>query len=214
MIEIWKDILEYETLYQVSNLGNVRSLDRLVFNKGNQSFNKVLGKLLIPTLNNGYLAVSLCDKKSFRKTLRVHQLVAITFLNHIPCKYKRIVDHIDNNKLNNNLENLQIIEQRENSSKDKKGTIGANFRQKYNIWECRIVINDKLLYIGSFDTEKEASKKYQDALKAFKQNEPIKVYRKLITNKGKLALNVFEAMGVKLDLKKIKLNGYENRNRY
>ena len=45
-IEIWKDIPGYEGLYQVSNLGNVKSLDRIVFNKGNKSLQKIKGKNL------------------------------------------------------------------------------------------------------------------------------------------------------------------------
>ena len=96
MNEIWKPIKGYEDLYQVSNLGNVKS-------------NKCLLK---PHLKNGYLAVNLYDKHSKCKHHYVHRLVAEEFLLKIPGH--NIVNHIDCNKLNNSSRNLEYCNQKYN----------------------------------------------------------------------------------------------------
>lgn len=106
MQEIWKDIKNYEGLYQVSNLGNVRSLNRIV-NCNIKNNNKAIkkGKILKPNKKrNGYLQVCLLNKQK-RKYCNIHRLVAETFipnLNHLSQ-----VNHIDENKDNNCVDNLE-----------------------------------------------------------------------------------------------------------
>lgn len=99
MQEIWKDVKGYEGLYQVSNIGNVRSVDRYVNNR------KIKGKSLLPSdTGRGYLGVSLY-KNGNKKTLNIHKLVANSF---IPCtKNKSQVNHKDGDKHNNNVSNLE-----------------------------------------------------------------------------------------------------------
>ena len=96
MEEIWKDIKGYEDLYQVSNLGKIKSL-------GNNKSRKE--KILKPRKNNkGYLYMSL-SKNNVKKYYLVHRLVAETFLenpNNYPC-----VNHKDENPLNNTIYNLE-----------------------------------------------------------------------------------------------------------
>lgn len=91
MTEIWKDVIGYEGLYQVSNLGRVKSL--------------IANKLLRPSDNgNGYLVVGL-SKNCDRRQHTVHRLVAKSFL---PNKYGLPqVNHIDGDKSNNCIENLE-----------------------------------------------------------------------------------------------------------
>lgn len=101
MIEVWKDIKGFEGIYQVSNLGRVRSLDRV----GYQG-HKLKGKILKQNkykANLNYLAVKLYSK-GHRKTYRVHQLVAQTFLPN-PNNYKEI-NHKDEEPSNNRVDNL------------------------------------------------------------------------------------------------------------
>lgn len=104
-IEIWKDVVGYEGLYQVSNLGKVRSLDRVV--KRGWCYK---GKLLTPTVNkdNGYLYVNLAGKN---KT--VHRLVALAFIpnpENKPC-----VGHKDTNRQNAKASNLEWVTYSENN---------------------------------------------------------------------------------------------------
>lgn len=169
-VEVWKDIPNYEGYYQVSNLGRVKSLDRVVPHS-KYGFMNVNGRLLKHCKDkDGYEFVSLHNKD--KKTLFVHKLVAIAFLNHKPCGMKIIVDHINNNKLDNRVENLQLTNNRHNSSKDKIGLtskyIGVNLHKQSNRWRARIMINKKQLSLGYFDTELEASKAYQLKLKEIK----------------------------------------------
>ena len=103
-VEVWKDYKDYEGLYQASNLGRMRSLDRWVSSKnGSMQFKK--GRILkLINHNRGYLSVNLC-KNNKRKTYLVHRIIAETFLpnpDNLPC-----VNHKDENKLNNNVDNLE-----------------------------------------------------------------------------------------------------------
>ena len=167
--EIWKDIPNYEGLYQVSNFGNVKSLKRYVKGKVEDRLQKenILSKRLVGDIGNQYYAVTLCNNKD-RKQIKISVLVAMAFLNHIPNGYVGFtVDHIDNNPLNNNVNNLQVITKRENSSKDRKGIskyTGVTFNKKTNKWRSQIWINGQNKTLGSFDDELEAHRAYQKEL--------------------------------------------------
>ena len=117
-------------------------------------------------MSSGYLAVGLSlNKKS--KTRTVHQLVAITFLNHIQCGHNLVVDHIDEDNTNNKLSNLRIYTNRENLSRrgGTSGYAGVSFHKARGKWLARIRIKDKRINLGYFKDEVEASKMYQTALK-------------------------------------------------
>ena len=95
MEEVWKDIEEYEGLYQVSNLGRVKSLN----------YNNTKKEKIIKTLNNrGYLKVILC-KNNECKNFLIHRLVANAFIEN-PNNYNEI-NHIDECKTNNIVNNLE-----------------------------------------------------------------------------------------------------------
>lgn len=103
MKEVWKDIDGYEGLYQVSNLGRIKSLSRTVINGG-----RVMKKraTIMNTSKNstGYLQVNLCVN-NIRKKLLVHRIVATAFINN-PQNLPQ-VNHIDENKQNNRVDNLE-----------------------------------------------------------------------------------------------------------
>jgi len=164
MKEIYKDIPNYEGLYQVSNLGNVKSLARI------DSIGRNLKEKILAPVNTtgGYTRINLC-RLGKRSQFCIHKLVAMAFLNHIPDGYNSVVDHIDNNPKNNNLYNLQIISARQNSSKDRKiGTskyTGVSWKKSNKKWYSQIYINGRFMYLGLFDCEIEAHEAYQNKLK-------------------------------------------------
>jgi len=153
------DIVGYEGLYQASDWGNIKSL----------SYNRTSKERLLKMTDrgDGYLHVSLF-KGVEKRTLRVHQLIAITFLGHVPDgTHKIVVDHIDSNKLNNRVDNLQLITQRQNTSKKRSGTsrfIGVSWVGNCNKWKASISINGKVVYLGLFTDELAASEAYQNRL--------------------------------------------------
>lgn len=107
-MEVYKSIKGYEGLYEISNFGNVKSLPRSVKIGKNNRF--VEGKILKPiTIFGGYLAVNFVNKK--RKQYLIHRLVAETFYGQ---NNKLVVNHIDFDKTNNKLENLEFCTQKEN----------------------------------------------------------------------------------------------------
>lgn len=103
-MEEWRDITEYEGYYQVSSKGNVRSLDRTIVNSDG-STRRIKGKQLTPFITNvGYVQVRLM-KNGNQKHMYVHRLVSKEFISN-PMNYKE-VNHIDYNKENNCVENLE-----------------------------------------------------------------------------------------------------------
>jgi hypothetical protein len=163
-MEIWKTIKDYPN-YQVSNLGNVKSLN---YNKTKKE------KLLSKCVNsNGYETVNLYKNGQFKNT-KVHKLVAQEFLNHKPCGYKLVVNHINFIKTDNRVENLEIVTARENSNqKHLKSTsdfVGVSWLKSRNKWRSVIRINKKTKHLGLFDTELKASEYYQIALKNHLKN--------------------------------------------
>lgn len=107
MQEIWRDIPNYEGKYQVSILGRVRSIDRKVYRNDKHSgcLHSVNGRILKPmSFGRGYLAVNLY-KNNHRKLITIHRLVAITFIPNTN-NYQQ-VNHIDENKHNNCVNNLE-----------------------------------------------------------------------------------------------------------
>lgn len=113
MQEVWKDIEGYEGYYQVSNLGRVRGVDRIVERKDGTT-QRVSGKLLTPkgyADSHHYAAVHL-RKGSSNRTVEVHRLVAYAFVPN-PNKMG-VVDHIDGDMFNNMASNLRWCTQADN----------------------------------------------------------------------------------------------------
>lgn len=131
-MEIWRPVKGYEGLYEVSNKGRIRSLDRIAIFKDGRS-RKYYGKVLeIKTVNNsGYLTVGLHNNGK-QKTLLVHRVVAEAFIDN-PNRYPE-VNHIDQDKLNNRIENLEWCTHIKNVNHGDEIERGAakqrrNFRQ-------------------------------------------------------------------------------------
>lgn len=124
MQEIWKGIEGFE-YYQVSNLGRVRSIDKKTpFLGGMRSFK---GQILKPNTAGDYPDVKL-SKGIPRKmhTRRIHRLVAESFIYPNYSKDGLVVNHIDGNKSNNNLHNLEVVTHRENIRHAKETGLNPN----------------------------------------------------------------------------------------
>lgn len=143
MIEIWKQIKDFP-YHEVSNLGRVRSLRRW---SGTKYYNRISLLSLYQNKNNGYIYVWL-NFNGKGKNIRVHKLVAETFLSNY--KNDISINHIDGNKSNNRLDNLEwctpkeniqhyikslnLGERNRNIIKDyKKGINKKQIKEKYNL---------------------------------------------------------------------------------
>jgi len=111
--EIWKDISSYEGMYQISNIGNVKSLSRMMRTYGKTKYHLSKEKnLSLVTAGAGYKHIGLC-KGGKCSIFTVHRLVAQAFVpnpNNLPC-----VNHIDGVKLNNNYMNLEWCTKAQNN---------------------------------------------------------------------------------------------------
>lgn len=127
--EIWKDIAGYEGLYQVSNLGRVRSLDRTVKSCHGATQN-IKGKIIKYKNSRGYACVGLCINKSV-KYMRVHRLVALSFIPN-PHNYPHI-NHKDCNPYNNQVDNLEWCTPKYNNNyREHNSKLSAFMKMLYN----------------------------------------------------------------------------------
>ena len=126
--EIWKDIKGYEGLYQVSNMGRVKSLGRTVSIK-NGFKRAVRERILRPcTDGSGYLVVNFYNGSGKMKKFSVHRLVCETFHENI--KNKPCVNHIDENKTNNTASNLEWCTIAENNNHGTRNARMAKAKSK------------------------------------------------------------------------------------
>jgi len=165
--ELWEDIPDYKGLYRVSNYGNVKSLSRIVNHakSGKLTIKEKLLKLSIDAY--GYKHVML-SKNGVVNIKKVHKLVSMCFLNHIPCGYKLVINHIDFDRQNNYFKNLEIVTPRVNGNqkhiKSSSKYTGVSWNKKYKKWVSHIRIKGKSKHLGSFLNEYDAHLAYENAL--------------------------------------------------
>jgi hypothetical protein len=142
--EIWREIDDFE--YSVSNFGRIKNIKtRQILKPGKDK--------------NGYLIVRL-SKDKVKKTFAIHRLIAHAFIFNP--KNKKCVDHIDNNRSNNNINNLRWASNKENSQNkiisknNTSGIKGVTFDKKAKKWKAQIQIDGIQIYLGSFDSIDDA----------------------------------------------------------
>ena len=117
MEEIWKDIKGYENMYQISNIGQVKSLEHYVQqkNRWGQTISRIQKSSLmkIHINKNGYFRVVL-HKNGIKKNYSVHRLVYEAFVGKIPQRMQ--VNHINEIKTDNRVVNLNLMTPKENSN--------------------------------------------------------------------------------------------------
>lgn len=124
--EIWKDVVGYEGLYQVSNLGRVKSVERTL-NNGYKWQEKILKLTKKP---RGYLRVHLCKNGTCRDEF-VHRLVAIAFIPNDDI-FATTVNHKNEDKTDNRVENLEWLSLGDNLRYSNAGPNGNRFGGKHH----------------------------------------------------------------------------------
>jgi hypothetical protein len=182
MDEIWKPIPNFDGLYEVSNLGNVRSLDKFVNHiNGNKALRK--GRLLKQDLSNaGYLRVTLSNNRKLF-SFSVHRLVAIAFLD---TKNLPQVNHKDCIKTNNTLENLEWVTREQNMQHAvKNNRLPKHMTNKFNMFaknnpnKARKMNNEKAELIRAMSREGIAYRRIAEKL-----DISLGTVWKIVTNKS------------------------------
>ena len=132
-MEIWREIKGFDYPYEVSSIGRVKNTDYRRTGKE---------RILSGSVNNGYLKVRLRQNGEGR-IISIHALVAEVFLGyHRDGKMTEVVNHIDENKINNNVLNLEVVSNRQNIvhslTKRKKNGLPANIRMSGLKYEIQI----------------------------------------------------------------------------
>jgi hypothetical protein len=151
-MEKFKPIKDYPC-YEVSNYGNVRS-----------SKYKEQRILKPATGMKGYFYVNICnDEKKYKKHY-IHRLVVTTFIRSM--KDGEQVDHLNMDKKDNRLVNLQIVDNRINQLRKRKSIL-PGVSKSGNKWRSRIQHNNEIIFVGMFNTPEQAHKAYKNKLKEY-----------------------------------------------
>ena len=155
-LEVFKRIKDYPD-YEISNFGRVKS-----YRVSKE------GRIMTPQLNShGYLGVCLYNNSGV-KTKKIHILVTIAFLNHVPDGWTSVINHIDFNRSNNRVQNLEITTTRINSNKKhlESSSIytGVSWKKVLCKWVTYIHYNGKDRYLGYYHTEELAGFVYRKTL--------------------------------------------------
>lgn len=169
MKEEWRPVKEYEGLYEISNMGRFRSIDRVILSSGINR--KIKGKLIkLGTRKTGRKNAQLWRNGKLTSAL-VNRLVYQAFKGDLDDTM--VIDHIDRNPSNNHVSNLRQVTHRENSAnRNQEGTsskyIGVSWIKKYQKWSSWIHRDGRNRFLGYFDCEEKAHHAYQSAKRELK----------------------------------------------
>lgn len=174
MGELWKDIKGYEGFYQISNNGNVRSVDRIIIYRNGKRYKYKGVNLNKSKDTRGYLQVGF-NVSGVKSTHRIHRLVAMNFIDGY--KSDKEVNHIDGDKNNNSVKNLEWVTSSENTKKGydlglfEKARKAAAESAKGNSYRSKAVE----IYVKSneeyliFDSARNASRNFGWSVNYFTQ---------------------------------------------
>jgi len=165
IMEVWKDVVGYEGLYTVSNMGRVRGPR----------------KILSPAADGGgYLAVNLCKNGSQILT-KVHRIVAFAFIPNP--EQKPEVDHINRDRRDNRVENLQWSTKRENmlnTHRHDREQYGIYWVKLRSIYEVKFRVNKQMRHYGWHATLEDATNVRDAALRELNRTDELPV--QVLTN--------------------------------
>ncbi len=172
-MEVWKNI--EDSYYQVSNLGRIKSLERYVNTGKGQRL--VSEKILKECFDKDGYCILCLRIDAEKKMYKIHRLVAEYFLYKINDEYNT-VNHKDFDKKNNKVENLEWVSNMANTrhyhKRENKKCVGVSYSKQKDKYTARVTHNNKRIYLGIFNTEEEAIKKYYDYV--FDNNLKIQKY--------------------------------------
>ncbi len=158
-MEIWKDIKNYEGYYKVSDRGRVMAMDRFIMHRGIKSFRA--GRLLKPSRpKTGYYGIRLC-KCGLVSSFLIHRLVGRAFI--LNPNNKKCINHLDGNKINNNVKNLEWATYSENEIHSynvlgKKHSMKGRYGKDSNRSIPVLQISKDNEFIREFDSISDAAK--------------------------------------------------------
>lgn len=171
LTEQFKSIKDYEDIYEISNFGRVKSLKRTFWASHHNETKMVCAEKILKGMvdKKGYVNVYL-SKKGKSKRFRIHNLVWDHFGDKERDVQILVTDHIDEDKQNNNISNLQLLSNSDNVRKTQliqKGYTGICFdkKNKTNSWMARYKKNGKQKHLGYFPTKEKAFERFINELK-------------------------------------------------
>jgi hypothetical protein len=163
--EIWSDIPGFEGLYQISNLGSCKSLERQVYHSRNKSKSLIKGKLLSTRINNwGYVSVRL-NKEGKTFTRLVHRLMAEVYIPN-PAN-KKYINHINADKTDNSLLNLEWVTHKEN--------VIAAYKLGLNSKSIKVADSKGIFYYSLSDAANRLGIKYSICRNLLLRNEFVRL---------------------------------------
>jgi hypothetical protein len=165
-MEIWRDIQGYEGYYKISNYGNIISYEKKYWIKLNNSYGiKKEIKMKLRIKNNGYESITLY-KNTKKKYCLVHRLVAMTFIPNPENKPQ--INHIDGNKQNNHVNNLEwctlsenvlhafnVLDSKERRNKMRINAINQQINNRKKITGNILCINTNEIYYSAREVHKK-----------------------------------------------------------
>jgi len=162
--EDWRDVLDCDGCYQVSNYGRVRSVKRY----GRKD------DLILKQASNAFGYKICCIRvRNKSRIIIVHRTMALAFLDYDTALISRLVaDHIDGNIDNNKLSNIRFVTRRfnasygfrKNSGRITSKFVGVSWYKNINKWGVEAKINGKKLRLGFYENEEDAGNAYIEAI--------------------------------------------------
>lgn len=189
-MEVWKDLIGFEGLYEVSNLGRVRSVDRDVTRTYKMmgvwytDTKKLKGRILKHQLSKeGYHNVSIRDKNRVGHVVRVNRAVAMAFIPNP--EGKKFVNHIDHNKDNNSVDNLEWCTHYENVMWDLKNGMRKNLIKNNENPKNKLTW-EEVDWIRSHYIPKDPNKKFGAIHLARRFNVSVSLIQKIVEGKARV----------------------------
>jgi len=166
--EVWKDIYDYEGLYQISNHGRIKSLARIVNVKNHPiiTWRSIKERICRQKIRSDGHLISFAYKEDIRSELYISRAVWLHFNGDIPNGKLQFINHKDENIKNNHIDNLLMASSNGYRANKYIGVYKKNKRYPLRPYQGTVIVYENkqriTYHLGSFATEIEAAKAYDD----------------------------------------------------